>query len=63
MNMPMFVYLLVLLLFEGSKGCSWDNCPKWSKDKKIMNVHLIPHSHDDMGWIKTADGDYFDCQF
>ena len=24
----------------------------WSKDK--LNVHLIAHSHDDVGWLKTC---------
>ena len=25
---------------------------------QILNVHLIPHSHDDVGWLKTLD-EYF----
>ncbi|GAB6018756.1 hypothetical protein CHUAL_000428 [Chamberlinius hualienensis] len=31
-------------------------CPQ--TDPTLINVHLIPHSHDDVGWLKTPD-EYF----
>ena len=26
-----------------------------------MTVHIVPHSHDDVGWLKTVD-EYFDTK-
>ncbi|KAF7634626.1 Alpha-mannosidase [Meloidogyne graminicola] len=49
---------LLLILNVKSEKCSWNNCPKWSTSPNIINVHIVPHTHDDMGWIKTVD-DYY----
>ncbi|XP_063709608.1 lysosomal alpha-mannosidase-like isoform X2 [Culicoides brevitarsis] len=41
---------------EGAK-CGYDSCPKPQKNK--LNVHLVPHTHDDVGWLKTVDQYYY----
>ncbi|PAV76402.1 hypothetical protein WR25_05652 [Diploscapter pachys] len=31
------------------------NCNRWSADKSKLKVHLVSHTHDDLGWLKTVD--------
>jgi hypothetical protein len=28
------------------------------KNNEILQIHVVPHSHDDVGWLMTVD-DYF----
>ncbi|XP_027202659.2 lysosomal alpha-mannosidase-like [Dermatophagoides pteronyssinus] len=37
--------------------CDYTQCPKWSKDD--INVHLVAHTHDDVGWLKTVEQYYY----
>ena len=43
---------LLLLLHCWCPGVVADNSEK-------LNVHLVPHTHDDVGWLKTVDEYYY----
>ncbi|KAL2743902.1 lysosomal alpha-mannosidase isoform X2 [Vespula maculifrons] len=44
-------------LLEEKQTCGYQSCPVIQPDK--LNIHLVPHSHDDVGWLKTVDQYYF----
>uniref|UniRef100_A0A914DE98 Glycoside hydrolase family 38 N-terminal domain-containing protein n=1 Tax=Acrobeloides nanus TaxID=290746 RepID=A0A914DE98_9BILA len=57
-NIYYFLWCSAILGLALSDTCTWDNCPNWSDDDSAVYVHFVPHTHDDMGWLKTAD-DYY----
>jgi lysosomal alpha-mannosidase len=56
--MKRLIFILALIGNILGEKCTWDNCPDFSNDPGVVNLHLVAHTHDDMGWLKTAD-DYF----
>lgn len=40
-----------------AEDCGYQLCPATKADH--INVHLIPHTHDDVGWLKNIDQYYF----
>ncbi|KAH0948863.1 hypothetical protein HN011_001273 [Eciton burchellii] len=43
--------------FEATKKCDYEACH--AVDPNKLNIHLVPHTHDDVGWLKTVDQYYF----
>ncbi|KAG5675727.1 hypothetical protein PVAND_005607 [Polypedilum vanderplanki] len=42
---------------QSSSTCGYESCPKI--EPNMLNVHLVAHTHDDVGWLKTVDQYYY----
>ncbi|XP_053573804.1 lysosomal alpha-mannosidase [Bombina bombina] len=51
------VLLLLLCLWSLAESCGVETCNK--APNEFLNVHLIPHTHNDVGWLKTVDQYYY----
>ncbi|XP_021563703.1 LOW QUALITY PROTEIN: lysosomal alpha-mannosidase [Carlito syrichta] len=50
---PPSFFILLLLTAPGARAAGYETCPAVQPD--MLNVHLVAHTHDDVGWLKTVD--------
>nr|XP_060620901.1 lysosomal alpha-mannosidase [Anolis sagrei ordinatus] len=52
-----FFFFFFFAAWGSAAACGYQSCPVTKPD--MLNVHLIPHTHDDVGWLKTVDQYFF----
>ncbi|XP_057565725.1 lysosomal alpha-mannosidase [Hippopotamus amphibius kiboko] len=57
---PLSFLFLLLLAAPSAWAAGYQTCPKVEPD--MLNVHLVAHTHDDVGWLKTVDQYFYGIQ-
>ncbi|XP_037294534.1 lysosomal alpha-mannosidase isoform X1 [Manduca sexta] len=42
---------------RSGEACGYESCPV--TENGVLNVHIVAHTHDDVGWLKTVDQYYY----
>ena len=54
--MVILFFLMSVFCLGTAFDCKFDGAVK---DEDKLQVHLVPHTHDDVGWLKTVDEYYY----
>ncbi|XP_067244068.1 lysosomal alpha-mannosidase [Chanodichthys erythropterus] len=61
LHISLLLQLFFCFVFSHPTGrnsiCGYKSCP--ATKPSMLNVHLVPHTHDDVGWLKTVDQYYY----
>ncbi|XP_016074137.1 PREDICTED: lysosomal alpha-mannosidase isoform X2 [Miniopterus natalensis] len=52
-QLPPLSFILLFLAAPSARAAGYETCPTVQPD--MLNVHLVAHTHDDVGWLKTVD--------
>ncbi|KAK1342618.1 hypothetical protein QTO34_015384 [Cnephaeus nilssonii] len=51
--LPLLPFLFLFLAAPSVRAAGYETCP--TVKPNMLNVHLVAHTHDDVGWLKTVD--------
>ena len=51
------IWYFLTLTFVFGQNCGYSACHPTKNG--VINAHIVSHSHDDTGWLKTVDQYYY----